>query len=279
VADVLEEAEISLDPDLEHSSPDLEAELEMDYIVIKKAAQVILKVDGQELEIISWAESVDELLAEQNIVLDDDLVSLPLTQSLKSGMVIEVVRVDRELVYEDVVLSAKTTFKNDSTLPSGQEKLQTKAEDGKKQITYEVTYHDGVEVGRRMVSEKVVANPVTGVILKGTRTSVSRGSTPPSSSNQVIQGIASFYGAELHGNKTASGVPFDMNAFTAAHKTLPFGTKVRVTYISTGKSVVVEINDRGPFTPGRVIDLSAAAAKEIGLYADGIGKVKIEILN
>jgi len=185
--------------------------------------------------------------------------------------------VDRELVNEELVIAAQTKFKSDSSLASGKEKLQTQAQDGKKLVTYEVVYHDGIEVARSLVSEAVIAEPVAGVILKGTRASVSRGSTTPSGG--VVEGIASYYGAELHGSRTASGVPFDMYAFTAAHKTLPFGTTVKVTYLSTGKSVVVEINDRGPFTPGRIIDLSAAAAKEIGLYADGVGKVKIEIVN
>ena len=94
---------------------------------------------------------------------------------------------------------------------------------------------------------------------------------------EVVEGQASYYSDKLDGNKTASGEPYDKNKMTAAHRTLPFGTKVKVTYLKTGKSVDVVINDRGPHAKSRIIDLSGAAAKEIGLVADGHGQVKLEI--
>lgn len=92
------------------------------------------------------------------------------------------------------------------------------------------------------------------------------------------KGLASYYGAEFHGKKTASGEIFNQWDYTCAHKTLPFGTRVRVTNLKNKKYVVVRVNDRGPWTGGRVIDLSYAAAKQIGMVADGVVKVKIEIL-
>ena len=92
----------------------------------------------------------------------------------------------------------------------------------------------------------------------------------------VQEGEASYYADALHGNKTASGVPYDKNAMTAAHRTLPFGTKVKVTYLKTGKSVEVVINDRGPHVKGRIIDLSRAAARVLGLIEDGHGEVRLE---
>lgn len=92
-------------------------------------------------------------------------------------------------------------------------------------------------------------------------------------------GVASYYGSRFHGRRTANGERFDMNAFTAAHKTLPFGTKVRVTNPNTGKSVVVRINDRGPFTRGREIDLSRRAATEIGLIQRGHGTVELALVD
>jgi len=79
------------------------------------------------------------------------------------------------------------------------------------------------------------------------------------------KGAASWYGPGFHGKRTANGERFDTHALTAAHKTLPFGTKVRVTNEQTGKSVVVRINDRGPYAHGRVIDLSKAAAEAVGI--------------
>ncbi|MEJ5166038.1 MAG: septal ring lytic transglycosylase RlpA family protein [Thermoanaerobaculia bacterium] len=89
------------------------------------------------------------------------------------------------------------------------------------------------------------------------------------------EGLASWYGEEYHGEKTSSGETFNMYDFTAAHRTLPFGTFVYVYSYDTGKTIKVRINDRGPFLPGRIIDLSYAAAKELGIISMGISKVKI----
>lgn len=94
----------------------------------------------------------------------------------------------------------------------------------------------------------------------------------------VGRGSASYYAAKFHGRRTASGERFDNDAMTAAHRTLPFGSRVRVTNVSTGRSVVVRINDRGPFTRGRMIDVSLAAAKDLGLIASGHGTVELSLL-
>lgn len=91
------------------------------------------------------------------------------------------------------------------------------------------------------------------------------------------RGLASYYADSLHGNPTASGEPYDKNAMTAAHRTLDFGTTVKVTYVKTGKTVEVRINDRGPHVKDRMIDLSGAAAEQLGLKDDGIGEVSIEV--
>ena len=92
-------------------------------------------------------------------------------------------------------------------------------------------------------------------------------------------GVASYYGRRFHGRRTASGERFDMNAMTAAHRTLPFGSMVEVTNPRTGQSVTVRINDRGPFTRGRTIDLSRAAAEQIGLVSRGHGEVELALLD
>ena len=92
-------------------------------------------------------------------------------------------------------------------------------------------------------------------------------------------GVASYYGRRFHGRRTANGERFDMHGYTAAHRTLPFGSMVQVTNPATGRSVTVRINDRGPFTRGRTIDLSRAAAEEIGLIARGHGTVELALLD
>lgn len=91
-------------------------------------------------------------------------------------------------------------------------------------------------------------------------------------------GIASWYGDEFHGKRTANGEHFNMFAFTAAHKTLPIPCIVRVTRVSTGKSIIVRINDRGPFRSNRIIDLSWAAAAELGIDYSGLEEVRVQIL-
>lgn len=92
-------------------------------------------------------------------------------------------------------------------------------------------------------------------------------------------GLASYYGRKFHGRRTASGERFDMNAMTAAHKTLPFGTLVEVTNPRSGQSVVVRINDRGPYAHGRTIDLSRSAASKVGIMQRGQGRVELAIVN
>ncbi|HWV58556.1 MAG TPA: septal ring lytic transglycosylase RlpA family protein [Longimicrobiales bacterium] len=89
-------------------------------------------------------------------------------------------------------------------------------------------------------------------------------------------GSASYYANSLAGRKTASGEPYRPEAMTAAHRTLPLGTRVRVTNLSNGRSVVVRVNDRGPFVSGRIIDLSRAAAEELGFIRKGHTRVRIE---
>lgn len=95
----------------------------------------------------------------------------------------------------------------------------------------------------------------------------------------VGRGSASYYAAKFDGRRTASGERFDNDDFTAAHRTLPFGSRVRVTNLASGRSVVVRINDRGPFTRGRMIDVSRAAADELGLVARGHADVELALLS
>ena len=95
----------------------------------------------------------------------------------------------------------------------------------------------------------------------------------------VQEGVVSWYGANFHDRKTASGERFDSEALTMAHPSLPFGTLVRVTNLRNGRSVVVRVNDRGPFVGTRIADLSQAAASEIGMMRRGVARARIEVLD
>jgi len=102
-------------------------------------------------------------------------------------------------------------------------------------------------------------------------------SRPPAAKEPVYEavGLASYYGRKFHGRRTASGERYDMKAMTAAHPALAFGSRVEVTNLKNGRTVQVRINDRGPFIKGRIIDLSYAAAKRIGMLSQGVVKVSV----
>jgi rare lipoprotein A len=103
--------------------------------------------------------------------------------------------------------------------------------------------------------------------------------TPAELHGYAEKGIASWYGKKYHGRRTANGERYDMHAMTAAHKRLPFGTLILVKNLENGKKARVRINDRGPFKKGRIIDLSYAAARELGMVRKGLAKVKIKVVD
>jgi rare lipoprotein A len=94
----------------------------------------------------------------------------------------------------------------------------------------------------------------------------------------TLEGVVSYYAHDFHGKQTSNGETFDMHSLTAAHRTFPFGTKVRVTNLENNKTVIVRVNDRGPFKEGRIMDLSMGAAKEIDLILNGTARARIEVL-
>jgi rare lipoprotein A len=103
-------------------------------------------------------------------------------------------------------------------------------------------------------------------------------SAPPTLGLPIERGIASWYGPKFNGKRTASGERYDMNAFTAAHPSLPFGTKIGVRNTRTGREVMVRVNDRGPYSKNRVLDLSYAAAREVGVVGPGTASVEIYLV-
>jgi rare lipoprotein A len=125
-----------------------------------------------------------------------------------------------------------------------------------------------------MVTRRSIAILLSGAILAACHTLTPR----PYGPGFTETGLASWYGADFHHKRTANGERFDMNGLTAAHRSLPFDSYVRVTNIANGRSVVVRINDRGPFVADRIIDLSAKAARQLGIKEDGVARVRIEVV-
>src|SRR5262245_10647377 len=122
---------------------------------------------------------------------------------------------------------------------------------------------------------------LASIVLAAACTQQKAPATSPASveRHQAETGRASWYGKAHQGKRTANGERFDMNALTAAHRTLPFGTVVRVKDLKSGKSVKVRINDRGPYRKDRIIDLSYAAAKELGILSRGTARVEVTVID
>jgi rare lipoprotein A len=127
--------------------------------------------------------------------------------------------------------------------------------------------------------------PVLGLVLAGvvlsSGCSLATRPNPPApfpERGQTETGIASWYGPDYHGRTTANGETYDMEAMTAAHRTLAFGTVVRVDHLGSGRSIRVRINDRGPFVDGRIIDLSRRAARELDMIGSGLARVRVTVV-
>ena len=137
----------------------------------------------------------------------------------------------------------------------------------------------GCAASPRFTTRSTPSSPKGDVAIEPTKAPES--STPRNPSGKILltlDGVASYYADEFHGKQTSSGEVYDMNDLTAAHRTFPFGTKVRITNRENSRSVIVRVNDRGPFHEGRIIDLSLGAAKELDLVKTGTAPVRIEVL-
>ncbi|MDD4352155.1 MAG: septal ring lytic transglycosylase RlpA family protein, partial [Candidatus Gracilibacteria bacterium] len=148
---------------------------------------------------------------------------------------------------------------------------EQEGKDGKKYEKYLLVYEDDKLIEKTLLEEEVLEETVTEVLRIGRL-------IPPDQTFEIGTGKASFYGRAFDGRRTASGETFDKDALTAAHREVPFGTKLRVTNLANDKSVIVRVNDRGPYAHGRVVDLSEAAFAEIGSLGSGILNVKLEII-
>ena len=146
----------------------------------------------------------------------------------------------------------------------------------------EVVHHDGEcrRIGRLVTGSIIAGLVAVGaavcILISGAELSHAE---EPARAALTLSGIASWYGPGLHGRKTANGERYNMYALTAAHRSLPFGTKVQVTNRKNGKSVVVRINDRGPYVGTRVIDLSRGAAQAVSMSDVGIAPVRLDVLS
>ncbi|OYO06870.1 hypothetical protein CGZ95_00930 [Enemella evansiae] len=274
---------------------------------IETAKQITVVVAGESRTVITPAETVGQALAEAQIEYAptdrlDPGVDTPITE----GLTVAVNKVDTKETTREIEIPFKTVRKESSSLPKGTEKVDTKGVPGKTIEVWTERFENGKSIENKMTSSRVDKQPVDEVVLVGTgstatptpksttpskspskapTTSSSRPSSPPSKSAGTNAGSGSGSGstggspavgstcqASMYdeGQMTANGEVFNTNALTAAHKTLPFGTMVKVTNPSNGKTVTVRINDRGPYIAGRCLDLSKAAFSAIGNVSQGV---------
>ena len=255
---------------------------------MQTAKDVTVTIGGKTQKITAVGTVADALKAAKVEVDSSDAVNPGLGTPLSDGMKITLTMVDQKSQKRRVAVPFSTKKVEDSSLPKGEIKVITKGVNGINEETWTVVFKDGKKVSEKKVSSKVVNAPVTQVVKVGTKTasssspstrssSASHRSTASQSSDPVTSGttcLASTYGEGdgTAGGPTASGETFDPSAFTAASKTLPLGSTIRVTNVSNGRTVTVRINDRGPYVGGRCLDLSTAAMNAI---APGQGLVAV----
>lgn len=269
---------------------------------------VTVAADGVEHEVITDAASVGSVLDGLGIAVGpDDRVTPPADARPEPGTHIVVERVTTTAETRQEAIGFATEERSTDDLPRGERREVRPGKEGTREIAEEVVRVDGAEESRTRTEEQVVREPEPAVVEVGTgtpeepkpaptpaaspsprsppapalRPSPSAGSaappTPPAQETGNSQtGEASKYSPELAGEPTASGEPYDPGALTAAHRTLPLGTRVTVTNVANGRSVTVRINDRGPFVAGRIIDLSQAAFSRIGRPGAGLLDVRIQ---
>ncbi|MES7117265.1 septal ring lytic transglycosylase RlpA family protein [Cutibacterium acnes] len=255
---------------------------------MQTAKDVTVTIGGKTQKITAVGTVADALKAAKVEVDSSDAVNPGLGTPLSDGMKITLTMVDQKSQKRRVAVPFSTKKVEDSSLPKGEIKVITKGVNGINEETWTVVFKDGKKVSEKKVSSKVVNAPVTQVVKVGSKTasssspstrssSASHRSTASQSSDPVTSGttcLASTYGEGdgTAGGPTASGETFDPSAFTAASKTLPLGSTIRVTNVSNGRTVTVRINDRGPYVGGRCLDLSTAAMNAI---APGQGLVTV----
>lgn len=259
-------------------------------VEIATAKDVTVTVAGEPTE-LTVAGTVGDALDELDInPSKKDKVKPEADTDLIDGLEITYIAVEHKKRTEEVAIPFKKTEVESNKLEKGTEKITTKGVDGLKTESWTDIYEDGELVDSKLKDTEVSKEPVKQVTAIGTKkpksTSSSGGSSSSSESKSSSGGSdstpasgnkckASYYG---QGQMTASGEQFNPNDFTAAHKTLPFNSKVKVTNVANGKTTTVRINDRGPFISGRCLDLSRAAMEAIGGTSAGVADVAWEVV-
>ncbi|QCV96068.1 septal ring lytic transglycosylase RlpA family protein [Acidipropionibacterium acidipropionici] len=241
---------------------------------VKTAKDVTITAKGKQHK-VKLVGTVGDALKKAGVQYDsDDEVNHGLNAPLTKGMAITWAQIDKKQTTKKVSVGFDKKSVTDSSMTKGDTEITTKGVNGENVETWVMTYKDGKLVAQKKTATKQTKAPVTQVTKVGTKapkTSSSSGGDSPLTSGSSCQASTYGEGDNTAGGPTASGETFNPSAMTAAHKTLPLGSVVKVTNQSNGKTVTVRINDRGPYIAGRCLDLSTAAMNAIG--GDGVASV------
>lgn len=261
---------------------------------VKSQYRVTVQAGGKAQQILLGG-TVRDALANAGAKYDsDDIISASLDRQLTEGMTIKLLKVDTKSVLKNIPIKFTTTKQNSSTLLKGETKIKTKGVSGTRTETWIIRIEDGVPVKQSRTRSVITKKPTNQVELIGTKnppaaTTTSGSSSSGTSTRSTSSGSTATNMTPASGNTclasyywepqpTASGEWFNPNAMTAAHKTLPLGSMVKVTNPSNGATAVVRINDRGPYISGRCLDLSVAAMQAIGGTSAGVITVNWQVI-
>jgi rare lipoprotein A (peptidoglycan hydrolase) len=222
-------------------------------IEIQRAKKIIILIDKEKKELYGFKNTIGEIILENSLdVKEADIVKPERKTTAYNNAEIKITRVEikEEILKKDI--DFKTIEKEDDKLSWRTKKIETAGEKGIKEIRYEVAYHDGKEVSRKIKETIVTKEPIDKIVTQGTYVKLGKSHT----------GLASWY---AHTGTMAAANPW-----------LPMGSYVKVTNKDNGKSVIVKINDRGPFGPNRIIDLDKVAFEKIASLGQGVANIKME---
>lgn len=265
VADFLNSQKINLN-DKDYIFPDKNSSIQNGAIVkVWRAKNIIISIDKEKKELLGFGSTIGEIIAENNLNLkEEDLVN-PKRETIAYNN--EEVKITRVEIKEEIIkkpIAFKTITNQDNELGWRVKKITQKGIKGIEEMKYEVAYHDKKEVSRKIKETTITQEPVEEIITQGTY--IKLGATHT--------GGATWYDQSTHPNLMAR-YPFEGNMF-AANPWLPLGSYAKVTNKANGKSIIVRINDRGPFGGGRILDLNKVAFAKIASLGAGVTDIKLE---
>jgi len=253
--------------------PDMTAPLEDGmHVIIRRAIPLkLINLLGEQSDVYSHGTTVRDLLGEFQVSLtEDQMVKPALDTWLEPNMTVQLFAQREESLKRTVDIPFTTKEKKDDTLILGKKVIEQKGIVGKKEEEYQLIYIADKLKEKNLLHSSVITEQQTEIVRVGTKM--------PDHTQMIEEGRASFYSASLDGSRTASGGAIHLSDLVAAHKTLPFGSLVKVTNEANGKSVVVKIVDRGPYVAGRVIDLTPAAFGQIASLSSGVISVRLDLV-